>query len=817
MNSFRFIVRVLAIFAGWVSINGECIAALPVVDRLQPLGVVRGEEATVTFVGQRLQDAHQVLCPLPGVEVISVTPVDNNKVEVKLKTDGELAPGLYPLQLVTKSGIANLRLLGVGSMPIVNETEPNDDFDAAQSIEMNCTIEGVITNEDADHFRVSLKKDQTLNVEVEGIRLAFSLNNQNILDPYIAILNDGRFEIASSDDSPLLQQDGLCTFVAPEDGDYTVLIRDSAFSGNPICGYRLHVGNFPRPIAIIPGGGTPGSELKAQVISVDGSTSEATIQLPGEPHEQWGLTTKTDAGISPSPNWIRVNELPVVMETEPNDDYRKPETYAVPAAFCGVLQADNDYDCFGFDAKQGTKYRVQVYSREVLRSPLDAVLNVFGPDGKTIQSGDDVSGTMDPMIEFAAPADGKHVVRIYDHLRGGGPIYDYRIEVTAMSPTVTLSLKELRRDEAFVTKVPQGGSGALVALSARGDYGGKFNVNLDGLPPGVTATAYPMPDGRNEIPVLFTATADAPHAASLMTLTAAGETPLTFASVFNQKHALVLGQNRRHMWSYKTARAPIAVTDPAPFTIELVQPNTPIVRDGSKDLVVRIVRGEGFVAPVTLTALYNPPGIGINNSRRIDKDNTEVTIPITANGGAPVETWPLILIAGYDSGNGPAEIATPPIMLDIQDRIFKYEFPKAAGELGMETSIAIPMEVLREYAGDAEVELVGLPKGVTSSAAVQKIAPDATSVTFPITIAADAKEGLHKTLVCVSRVHVNGETIFQTTGGGEIRVDKPLPPKVDAPAAPAAAAVETKPEPPAPPKPLSRLEQLRQMKASEQQ
>ncbi len=815
MNHHPVAMRVLSFVAAWSFISSLAIAALPVIERMEPRGVKRGEEATILFVGQRLQDAHQVLCAVDGIEILSVTPVDNNKVEVKLKTDEKLAPGLYPVQLVTKSGVANLRLLGVGAMPVVAEVEPNNDFEVGQKIEMNCTIDGVVTNEDIDHFKVDLKKGQRLNVEIEGLRLGFSLNNQNILDPYIAILNSGRFEVASSDDSSLLRQDGLCTFEAPEDGEYTILVRDSAFTGNPICGYRLHVGNFPRPIAVIPGGGTPGAEFKAQVVQIDGSISEANVQLPGETYEQWGLSTETENGISPSPNWIRVNELPVVMEAEPNDDYRKATTVPAPAAYCGIIGTEADNDCFSFEAVKGTKYRVRVFSRDIIRSPIDAVLNVFGPDGKTIQSSDDVQGNMDPSLEFTTAADGLHTVRIYDHLRAFGPTYHYRIEVTTSSPTVTLSLKELRRDEAFVTHVPQGGNGALVLLSARGDYGGKFNVTVDGLPEGVTATAFPMPDGRNEIPVVFTATKEAPHIASTMSLNASGDSPLAFASIFTQTHKLVLGQNQRHMFSHKSDRAPIAITDPAPFTIELVQPKTPIVRDGSKDLLVRIVRNEGFEGNVSLRALYTPPGIGVNNSRRIDKGKTEALIPITANGGSPLETWPMILIASYDSGNGGTEIATAPIMLNIQDRLFKYEFPKAAGELGTETSITLPIEVLREYSGDAEVELVGFPKGVTSSGAIQKISADSKAVTFPITIAADAKEGLHKTLVCVSRVNVDGETIVQTTGGGEIRIDKPLPPKVDAPATNPEEKKPEQPAQPAPPKPLSRLEQLRQMKASE--
>ena len=59
-------------------------------------------------------------------------------------------------------------------------------------------------------------------------------------------------------------------------------------------------------------------------------------------------------------------------------------------------------------------------------------------------------------------------------------------------------------------------------------------------------------------------------------------------------------------------------------------------------------------------------------------------------------------------------------MLDVQAQLFKYEFPKAAGELGTEVSITIPMETLREFKGEAEVQLVGIPAGLTSPRARPK-------------------------------------------------------------------------------------------------
>jgi hypothetical protein len=806
--------RLAAVFvflAAFIATLENASATLPIVLSLEPRGVVRGEETVVKFNGSRLADASEVLCDLPGIEILEVKPVSNSVTEVKLRAAADLTPGLYPIRLITKSGIANLRLLGVGSMPLVMEVEPNNDFAAPQKIELNTTVEGVVKREDVDHYQVQLKAGQTLNVEIEGIRLAYSLRNRDILDPYVAILDEGRFEVASSDDSALLQQDGFCTFTAPADGTYSILVRDSSFLGSDLGGYRLHVGAFPRPVAVIPAGGPPSSILDAKLILSDGSTRNAKIPLPSENYSRWGVTTQDDSGTAPSPNWIRVNELPVSMEQEPNDDRRKAPDVPVPGACCGVIEKPGDYDCFSFEAKKGTKYRVEVFARNVLRSPLDAVLNVFNPKAATLASSDDSRGMIDPYLEFDAKEDGKHTVRVYDHLRGGGPTHAYRIEVTIPTPGVDLTLKELRRDEAQVVSVPIGGSTAMVVSAQRNRYNGVVNLSVDGLPDGVTATTFPMPAGRPEAPVLLTAAADAKHNASLFTVFAKGDekNPL-IGGKLSQRHKLALGQNRRSMFGYDTQRAAMAVTDEVPFTLEVVQPKTPIVRNGSKSLKVRINKKEGFDDKVSFRTLYNPPGIGINNSRSIAKGKSEVDIPITANNSAGIGSWPILFVATYNSKTGSSVTATPPIMLEVENSLFKYEFPKSAGELGSEISVTIPMEVLREYEGEAEVELVGIPAGVTSPAPTQKINADSDSVTFPLVIDAKAKVGKHRTLNCQSRVKVGDETIIQITGTGELRIDKPLPPKKDAPK-PAAKTADA-PKQPAKPKPLSRLEQLRQQK-----
>ena len=342
----------------------------------------------------------------------------------------------------------------------------------------------------------------------------------------------------------------------------------------------------------MPAGGAPSSVLDANLILSDGSTRQAKIQLPSEPQKRWGVSTEDQSGITPSPNWIRVNDLPVALEKEPNDDRTKAPSVPVPGAYCGVIQAEGDYDCFTFEAKKGTKYRVEVFARGVLRSPLDAVVNVFNPKHSTITSSDDSRGKIDPFLEFDAKEDGPHTVRVYDHLRSGGPTHAYRIEVTTPQPAVNLTLKELRRDEAQVVSVPIGGNVGMMVTASRDRYNGEVHLSLDGLPEGVTAKTFPVPPGRPEVPVLLTAAADAKHNASLFTIYDEREMIriLSIGGTLSQTHNMVLGQNRRcDVGQYETERAAMAVTDAVPFEVEVVQPKTPIVRaTEARSLKVRI-------------------------------------------------------------------------------------------------------------------------------------------------------------------------------------------------------------------------------------
>ncbi|MEM6687830.1 MAG: serine protease [Planctomycetota bacterium] len=805
-------VRIFASAAFLLSFfNTSGFASFPMVYRTSPMGVTRGVEATLTLHGDRIGDAREVLDDQGVFEILDVKSIDGKKAEVRLKAKPETLPGLYPIRLVTNSGSSNVRLVGVGTMPVVAEVEANNTFETPQSIEMGQTIDGVITREDVDYFALDLKEDDRIVVEIEAIRLTYDVQNRRIFDPYVALLDENRFEIASSDDSDLLRQDGVFGLRVPKDGQYVIVVRHSSFLGDTHSGYRLHVGNYPRPVAVIPGGGRIGESYDATVIDVDGTVSVSTIVLPEVPSDSHDLHLGDDRGLPPSPNRIRVVDMPVHFETGDNTSLTAVRAEGmpvldVPVALAGVVDQPDTFDHFAIRCKKNQKYRVRAKARFPMRSPIDAVVNVFDEKNKSIAGSDDIGRAKDSSLEFKAPADGVYVVRIYDHLRGGSPLHHYWIEVTPAKPSVSLTFKEIRRSESSHVSIPRGGRTAVMALAARADYGGPIPTETGGLPAGVTAQTYEIPAGRVEIPVVFEAAGDAEPTAGFVNLNSPSD---QFESDFSQNHKLVLGQNRRELFEFKTEQAAIAITDKAPFEIELVQPKTPIVRNGSKDLIVRIKRDEGFNERVRLRTIYNPPGIGVNNSRYIDKGKNETTIPITANGGAAMSTWPMVFLANYPYPHGNADIATAPIMLQVEDRFFDFEFPRSAATLGTEAMVSVSINVKRDLPGPTTIELVGLPKGVTSPESRQTVTSDTESVTFPITVAPDAKVGKHKTLVCVARIEKDGETIVQTNGTGELRVDKPLPPKKTA--KPEANKPKPKPKPPTS-KPLSRLEQLRQMR-----
>lgn len=791
----------LAVFVSAVW-GGLAVADAPALSRLAPPGFQRGTEVDLTLSGSRLGDASKILFYEPGIELLSLTPTDENNVVARVKIAADCPPGLKSLRLATRTGISNLRYFGVSDLPQVAEVEPNSDFETPQVVAMNSTVNGLCQNEDVDYYAVELAEGQKLTVELEGLRLG-----TDFFDPFVAILDENRFEVARCDDAPLLQQDCVCSFIAPKAGRYVIEVRESSFGGNNNAHYRLHLGDFPRPMAIVPSGGRPGELISALIIDASGETWTEAIQLPSEPGE-FNFVATRDGKSAPSPNRLRVIDLPNYIETEPDGDRATLTAVDTPAAFNGVLQETGDVDWFKVHGKKDQTLDFTVYGRRILRSPIDSWLEIYNAAGARLAANDDAGGP-DSMQTFKFPEDGEYLIAIRDQLNEGSPFHAYRIEVAPAAASLVLTIDELDRYISQLIEVPQGGQMAVLLRANRSNFGGDLGLRLENAPAGLELLTASIPANAGFIPMMIKASKEAAPDAALANLIA--ETLPDGPGIkgeLSQRTMLVRGQNNVDVWGHDSTQLAIAVTEELPFTISVEQPAVPLVRSGNTNYVVNVTRKEGYVDPIFLRVLYNPGGCSASGSIRIEGDQTQALIPITANEKAVIGSYPITILGRAKARQANVWAASEFINLEVADSFFDFKFPTSVAETGGSGNVVVGLTVKAPPAGDVAFELVGLPAGVTCPNPIVKHSEGMEQLAFPIDIAADARVGQFKMLVIKATITRPEGVIEQTQGTGEIHVVAPV---VAAPAV-AAVAAPAQPAPPPSAKPLTRLEQLRQAK-----
>ena len=469
---------------------------MPEIDQFTPRGGQRGTEVEVIFSGQRLGDARGLLFYEPGITLKSLEVLPDKRVKAHFLLAGDCLLGPHALRLQSATGISNLVTFSVGALPDTNEIEPNNDFAKPQKINLNSTVNGVVLNEDVDYFAVEAKKGQRLSVEVEGLRLG-----ESFFDPSVAIMDTNRFVLASADDTPLLRQDCACSVIIPRDGAYVIQVRESAFGGSDRCHYRLHVGTFPRPLAIYPCGGKYGQTIDVTYIGIPGGPVTQKLTLPSGPQPGFAAWAQDGQGLAPSPNPFRLSPLDNVLEKEPNNDAQHATPFTAPAALNGIIDEPGDADCWVFPAKKGQTFDVRVFARQ-LRTPLDSTLNITRINGQYIAGNDDSNGP-DSYVRFTAPEDDRYVIRVNDQMGRSGPEFVYRVEVTPVEPRLTIGLPERTTYVDIVAPVPKGNRLAVMVGAQREDLGGEVSLEMHNLPEKVSVQTLPIPGDQVAVPAPF--------------------------------------------------------------------------------------------------------------------------------------------------------------------------------------------------------------------------------------------------------------------------------------------------------------------------
>jgi hypothetical protein len=789
----------LALVAFALSTSGLGRAASPQLTAIIPPGVERGREHVLTFTGARLKDVEEVLLYEGGVTVKQVEAADAQNVRVTIDVASDCKLGPHMAQLRTKTGISDYRSFSVGVLPSVNEKEPNNALDKAQTVELNVCVAGALQTEDADYYRVHAKKGERLSIEIEAIRLG-----QAYFDPSLTLYDQNQVELAAVDDTILGKQDSMASLLIPEDGDYTISVRETSYRGADNCRYRLHIGSCSLPLVAYPAGGKRGEQLKVQLLGDGSGPIEQQITVPADPEFEPFIALRDDRSLTPTAVPFRAFSEGNILETEPNDRLLDTLTAAeLPLALNGRIDQPGDVDFFRLTAKKGQVWDVECYARRI-GSPADTVISIHRPNSDQVLRDDDARNP-DSYLRWQVPEDGDYRFRVADRFGKGGPLNVYRVEFTPVAPSLKIGIPRVDRysQTRQTIVVPRGNRYGAVILATRSDCAGPIELLPQNLIPGVKMTARPMHASMNLMPVVFEAAEDAPLDGDLIDLRAKLADPKLppLEGGFENSADLVLGEPNNNVYVRGVVqKLAMAVTEKVPYHLEIVPPKAPLVRFGTMNLKIVVHRDAGFDGRLTLQFPFVPPGVGATGEVTIEKGKSEGVYPLNANASAAIGKWPMMVIGAADIG-GQAWVSSQLAELEVADRFVAFDMKRAACPKEQSTQIRCTLDINTPFEGNAKAELLGLPPG--TSAEPLEFNEETKELVFDLRTTKGTPVGNHKSLFCQTTIMQNGEPIVANAGTTELRVTAP-PAGIEVAASNNGKAGASPAK-----KPMSRLEQLR--------
>ena len=446
-------------------------AAPPDVKSLFPMGAGPGT-TEITAGGKLNQPGTTVWCSEGSLKFEIPEKGDSFKVTVP----DEAAPGLHWVRFSNAEGATSLVPFVVGTLPELNETEPNDEIAKAQKIDKPSVANGKLAAAgDVDVFSVPVKKGQTLVASIDSNwRLAAPVDMvMQVLSP-----NGNVFE-QNDDDHGF---DPLIAVTPPEDG--TWFVRVFGFPATPNSSIRFAGGADYRYRLTLTTGPYANHAVPSAITEDGAAVGLAGWNLPEPLTKSVAVTSLIgDAfGLREIANTVPVSKLtgPVLVEAEPCDR-AKPGEITAGSVVCGVIGEPRDEDAFHFTAKKGERLDFRVESRS-LGHPLDPVVTVIDAEGNVvIESDDSARNVFDSLVKFVAKADGEHRVCIRDLYENGGWRFAYRLHCEVPAPSVALAVKA----DFFIVK--QGESLEIPVTVTRNEkFAEEVSVTVEGLPEGVT-------------------------------------------------------------------------------------------------------------------------------------------------------------------------------------------------------------------------------------------------------------------------------------------------------------------------------------------
>ncbi len=443
----------------------------------------------------------------PGAKPDPKTPMSKPAVEnlkLKLTVAADAVLGDREFRIATPQGVSSVGIITITDTPSGLEVEPNNTPDKAQPLELPVVLNGKVqANEDVDFFKFTAKAGEELTFVVESARMQDKIHDlQSHIDPIIVLADATGRELAASDD--YFRADPLLNYKVEKDGEYLLQVRDVRYMGDARWTYCLTATRRPFVKAVFPLAVSRGRTTHIEPVGFAlGGMNSTELDVPMDwPCGPRSIQLTTPSGMT-NPVPVIVSDLEETIEAEENNDFEHAGAIAIPGGANGRIGAENDVDCFKFTAKKGQTIRFEVEARR-FDSMLDSYLAITDNSGKELANNDDLSAagvtSKDSRLDWTAPADGEFAVSVRDLSSKGGPAFVYHLTARIAEPDFVL---ECDCDKALIG--PGSSTTWFLKVTRQNGFAGDVQLDIEGLPAGVTASCARIPAAMTQGSIIITA------------------------------------------------------------------------------------------------------------------------------------------------------------------------------------------------------------------------------------------------------------------------------------------------------------------------
>lgn len=484
----------------------------------------------------------------------------------RLTIPADVPAGPVRFQVANANGPSPSAVFYVGTMPEVVEQPARKTPQALAALPV--TVNGQIRLiEEVDQFEFVASKAGPLTVELVARQMGSPLHGMLKVHD-----EQGKLVLDLADTEG---RDLAATFVARAGAKYTLSLHDLDFAGDRSYVYRLTLWPGPRVQAAYPAAGRRGQTQKVEFFGIGLATGADVLEsvtrevpFPAGNAASFDYMLDTPAGAA-RPFKLLISDL---AEQVAAAGAKNPEL-PLPCAVTGSLEARFGSQQFRVSLKKGEKWQFTAQT-DAIRSPLDLELTLTDGAGKEVATDDDSPGTTEPLLNFAAPADGPYLLTLTDRSgKSGTRGANYRLLIEPQREGFQLTVPPQ-------LAVPLGTTAKLaVKLLPQAGFKGAVAVTIAGLPEGVSVPAnLSIPEGKTDLAIDLTSLADAPAVAGLATITA----------------------------SAKIGEQTVTVAKPVLLATTL-KPRVKITPEGLDD-VRKVQRGSTFLAPLFIERLEGYQG-----------------------------------------------------------------------------------------------------------------------------------------------------------------------------------------------------------------